>query len=70
MSERQFLGREYYYCVIIASGKRIYVRTAANRAIAVGTKVSLFLTMNSPKVFAISSESQNEPQDLTSAPVT
>ncbi len=41
--ERQFLGREYYYCVITPSGKRIYVRTAVNGAIAVGTKVSLSL---------------------------
>lgn len=66
VQERQFLGREYYYCVITPSGKRIYVRTAAHGAISVGTKVSLSLAMTSPKVFAISSEQQN----ATSAPIT
>lgn len=54
--ERQFLGREYYYCVATASGKRIYVRTNMEQAIAVGTKVSLSLNLASPRIFPLSSK--------------
>ena len=53
--ERQFLGREYYYGVSTASGKRIYVRTDLDQAIAIGTKVSLALNLASPKIFPVSS---------------
>lgn len=67
--ERQFLGREYYYCVITPSGKNIYVRTTSKQAISVGTKVSLFPTVASPKVFTISSENYQQ-KDLTSAPIS
>ena len=68
--ERQFLGREYYYCVITPSAKRIYVRTTSKQAIAVGTKVSLSLTVASPKVFTILSKNHQEQKDLTSTPVS
>lgn len=54
--ERQFLGREYYYCVSTASGKRIYVRTDLSQAIAVGTNVSLSLNVASPRIFSISGD--------------
>ncbi len=54
--ERQFLGREYYYGIETASGKRIYARTNLDRAIAVGTNVSISLTMNAPRIFTVSSE--------------
>ena len=67
VQERQFLGREYYYCVITPSGKRIYVRTASKQAIAVGTKVSLSLATADPKVFALTSDSK---KGLTSASVS
>ena len=39
--ERQFLGREYRYCVESASGQRLYVRTEVNTPISVGTRVKL-----------------------------
>jgi iron(III) transport system ATP-binding protein len=51
--ERQFLGREYYYTVETASGKMIYVRMGLASAIAVGTKVSLSLNLNTPQIFGI-----------------
>lgn len=51
--ERQFLGREYYYCVATASGKRIYVRSGLEGAIAVGTKVSFSLDLARPKIFPL-----------------
>lgn len=64
--ERQFLGREYYYCVATASGKRIYVRTNTEQAIAVGTKVSFSLNLASPRAFPVSSKTL---KPLASAPI-
>ena len=49
--ERQFLGREYYYSLETGSGKKIYVRTGLDQAIAVGTEVSLSLSESSPIIF-------------------
>ena len=54
--ERQFLGREYRYCVETRSGKRIHARTDLSNAIAVGTKVKLSLNVTSPKIFPLFSE--------------
>ena len=51
--EKQFLGREYYYGVETASGKRIYARMGLSQAIAVGTKVSLSLNLSTPQIFSI-----------------
>ena len=56
--ERQFLGKEYFYCVETASGKRIYVRTGLDKAIAVGTKVHLLLTTTAPQIFVTSSKTE------------
>ena len=53
VTERQFLGREYHYCVETASGKRIHARTDLDKAIAVGTKVKLSLNIASPKIFPL-----------------
>ena len=54
--ERQFLGKEYFYCVETASGKQIYVRTGLDKAIAIGSKVRLLLTITTPQIFIRSSE--------------
>ena len=54
--ERQFLGREYHYCVETKSGKRIHARTDLDNAIAVGTKVRLSLNVTSPKIFPFFSD--------------
>ncbi|MGL5074298.1 MAG: ABC transporter ATP-binding protein [Waterburya sp.] len=54
VSERQFLGREYHYCVETTSGKKIHARTNLQQAIAVGTKVSLSLSIASPRIFPVS----------------
>ena len=66
ISERQFLGREYYYCVSTASGKRIYVRTNTERAIAVGTKVALSFDLADPRIFPLAGEAA---KPLASAPI-
>lgn len=52
--ERQFLGREYHYCLETASGKRIHARTDLDNAIAVGTRVNIALNISAPKVFPVS----------------
>jgi iron(III) transport system ATP-binding protein len=52
--ERQFLGREYHYCVETTSGKKIHARTNLQQAIAVGAKVSLSFSIASPRIFPIS----------------
>ena len=59
--EKQFLGREYNYCIETASGKTIQVRTELNNAIAVGTGVSLSLDIAAPKIFPFIS---NPPKTL------
>ena len=52
--ERQFLGREYHYTLETASGKRIQARTNLNKAIALGTNVSLSFNISSPRIFPVS----------------
>ena len=39
--DRQFLGREYRYCLETASGKQLHARTGLSQQLAVGTKVKL-----------------------------
>jgi iron(III) transport system ATP-binding protein len=60
VTERQFLGREYHYCVETASGKKIHARTDLNKAIAVGTRVNLSLNTISPQIFPLSSDTNNK----------
>ena len=49
--ERQFLGREYRYCVESASGQRLYVRTEVNTSISVGTRVRLSIDSQALQFF-------------------
>ena len=58
--ERQFLGREYHYCLETASGKRIHARTNLDKAISVGTRVNIALAISAPKVFPVST-AKNKP---------
>ncbi len=58
--ERQFLGREYHYCVETASGKRLHARSNLNNAITIGTKVNLSLANSSPRIFPVSSLAEKE----------
>ncbi|MEM8674207.1 MAG: ABC transporter ATP-binding protein [Cyanobacteria bacterium P01_G01_bin.67] len=52
--ERQFLGREYYYELEIASGKKIYARTGLDQKFALDSNVRISLTVNSPQIFTTS----------------
>ena len=67
VKERQFLGREYRYCLETASGKRLHARTTISNPVAVGTKVNVSVISNTPLFFAASSVSQEK---LTSTPIT
>lgn len=51
VKERQFLGREYCYCLETASGKRLHARTNISNAVDVGTNVNLSLIAAKPVVF-------------------
>jgi iron(III) transport system ATP-binding protein len=51
VQEREFLGREYRYCLETASGKRLHARTHLTTQLPVGTKVKLFISSNATCVF-------------------
>lgn len=52
ISDRQFLGREHSYCLLTASGRKIFARTSCSVAIPIGTKVQLSVD-NPLRVFPI-----------------
>lgn len=60
VKERQFLGREYRYCLETASGKRLHARTSAGIAVNVGTKVNLSVLSGRPKIFPINSLAETD----------
>lgn len=49
--DRQFLGREYRYCLQTDSGKELHARTNISQALAIGTMVQLSLTNQSVQIF-------------------
>ncbi len=54
VKERQFLGREYHYCLETPSGKRLHARTDIRNAVAIGTKVNLSFMGEPPLIFTAS----------------
>ncbi|WP_019505582.1 ABC transporter ATP-binding protein [Pleurocapsa sp. PCC 7319] len=54
VTERQFLGREYFYSLATPSGQKINARTTLSNVIEVGTKVSVSI-ITASKVFPFSS---------------
>ena len=50
--DRQFLGREYRYCLLTATGSQIHARTTINTQLDIGTKVKLSIIPDSVRVFA------------------
>jgi iron(III) transport system ATP-binding protein len=58
VKERQFLGREYCYCLETASGKRLHARTTANISVTVGTKVNLSVASGEARIFPIVSDTE------------
>lgn len=51
--DRQFLGREYRYCLETASGKRLHARTATNSNVRVGERVKLSVALSAPQIFPV-----------------
>jgi iron(III) transport system ATP-binding protein len=52
IQEREFLGREYRYCLQTPSGKRLHARTNASLQLPVGTKVKLNISPQSARIFS------------------
>ena len=51
VQEREFLGREYRYCLQTPSGKRVHARTNASTQLPVGTKVKLNISPECARIF-------------------
>ena len=51
IKEKEFLGREYRYCLQTSSGKRLHVRTNINNQLPVGTKVKLDIPAEAIYIF-------------------
>ncbi len=51
VSDRQFLGREYRYCLQTFSGKRLHARTTINTQLSIGTKVRISINNLSIPIF-------------------
>ncbi|KFF41110.1 MAG: ABC transporter ATP-binding protein [Candidatus Atelocyanobacterium thalassa] len=49
--DRQFLGREYCYCLKTPSGCQIHARTTLQTQLPIGTRVQLIIVPQSPQVF-------------------
>jgi iron(III) transport system ATP-binding protein len=49
--DRQFLGREYRYCLETPSGNQLHVRTNIDTLLAVGTKVKLSVNSETAQIF-------------------
>ncbi|MGK7958289.1 MAG: ABC transporter ATP-binding protein [Crocosphaera sp.] len=55
ISDRQFLGREYRYCLRTPSGGQIHARTTLQTQLPIGTKVQLAIASQSAQVFPVAS---------------
>jgi iron(III) transport system ATP-binding protein len=51
IQEREFLGREYRYCLETASGKRLHARTHLTTQLPVGTRVKLCVSPEAAHIF-------------------
>lgn len=49
--DRQFLGREYRYCIAMPSGHQLHARTSISTQLEVGTKVELSINSSIPQLF-------------------
>ncbi len=55
VKERQFLGREYRYCLQTASGQYLHARTGISKVVPVGSRVRVKIQSPRPQVFAFNS---------------
>jgi iron(III) transport system ATP-binding protein len=54
--DRQFLGREYCYCLQTAQGQLLFARTSTNTALPVGTHVQVNVSQRSLRAFPVSAD--------------
>ncbi|MBV5261214.1 ABC transporter ATP-binding protein [Synechococcus moorigangaii CMS01] len=52
VKERQFLGREYRYCLETDSGKCLHARMGVHQSLPVGSRVQIKIQSATPQVFA------------------
>jgi iron(III) transport system ATP-binding protein len=63
--DRQFLGREYRYCLQTDSGKELHARTNIGQALAIGTPVQLSLATQNIQIFPdLASPQSSRPMTL------
>lgn len=55
ISDRQFLGREYRYCLQMPSGNQIHARTTSSTQLPIGTKVKLSINFDTAQIFPVNS---------------
>ena len=67
ISDRQFLGREYRYCLRTPSGCQLHARTALNTQIPIGTKVQLAIASQTPQIFPVTSVESRQPEMVASS---
>ncbi len=53
VQEREFLGREYRYCLQTESGKRLHARTDVKTQLPIGTKVKLDVIPETTRIFPL-----------------
>lgn len=51
IQDRQFLGREYRYCLETPSGKKLHARTTASTQLPIGIRVRLSVSQQEPQIF-------------------
>ncbi|GBF79782.1 ABC transporter ATP-binding protein [Aphanothece sacrum] len=51
ISDRQFLGREYRYCLRTPSGSQLHARTTLSTQLPIGTRVKLAIAPHAPQIF-------------------
>ncbi|MGB7442404.1 MAG: ABC transporter ATP-binding protein [Coleofasciculaceae cyanobacterium] len=62
VKDRSFLGREYHYCLLTPSGKKLYARTSLNTQLPVGIRASLSIADSHIQIFpAPGLEAENVP---------
>jgi iron(III) transport system ATP-binding protein len=58
--DRQFLGREYCYCLETSSGRRIHARTTATTQLPIGMRVQLFISPEVAQLFPATATTQEK----------
>lgn len=67
--DRQFLGREYCYCLKTPSGCQIQARTSLQTQLLIGTRVKLAITPHSPQVFPVISFKTHKKKEISLLPM-